>query len=146
MRNKYLKPYKTKGKSYWWLVEVHYIGGKLKWKKLRYWGINKPRAEYTKIIMPLDDGGPLDNLKIIWQTGDGKWHCKKVPKDYVLCQKRGYEELFWKIFFKDISGLIESEEGGIWITKALKRSEAMKNVKNGKAVDLIPESVLQRLK
>ena len=142
---KYLKAYKTKGRSYWWLVETHYESGKVHWKKLRYWGVNKPSLEYTLVIMPSDDGGPLDNLVIVWQTEDGKWHCRKAPRDYLFWQKRGQEKWFWESFSKDIKKLFNPEKEEMWITKASKQSEAIKSVKNGKATNMISWLVLQRI-
>ena len=145
MTTKYLKAFKTKGRRYWWLVEAHREGGKVLQKKIKYWGVNRPGEKYRLILMPLDDGQPLDDLWLIWQTDIKVWHWQKRG-DFSFWYGRGQEEWFWKSFLVYVLSLYDADVEDVWITRASNRSNAIQNVKEKRATELSEVLVLLRLK
>jgi hypothetical protein len=145
---KYLKLFKNGNRSYWWLIESYREGSKVTHKKLRYWGVKKPGEDYQKIIMPLDDGGPLDDLWVIWQAETNRWHGWR-RRDFMFWFKQDKEEVFWRSFKKGIEGINNKSGSEIWLTRAPNRSQAIKNVKEKLAINIVrwiaPWIVLSRM-
>jgi hypothetical protein len=136
MASKNLKAYKTKGRPYWWLIEAHREGGRLLQTKLKYWGVNKPGGGYHHILMSLDDEKPLDDLSLVWRTKTGAWHWQRRG-DFKYWLNRGQEKYFWDSFYNRVRSLWGEGVKRVWITRSPNRNEAIKNVKEGRAKEIL---------
>jgi hypothetical protein len=145
MGAKYIKPYRSNRNTYWWLVETWREGGKQQWKKLRYFGRNKPGDDYQELIFPFDDGGDL-SLALVWKAKSGRW-CWRKHGDYPYWFENGLEKYYWDSLFKSVNDIYMIDRSDIYLTKANSKSEAIRKAKNAhERIELTCRLVMRTLR
>lgn len=141
----YLKAYKNNGRIYWWLAEAHRNGKKVVQKKLRYFGVNRPSEIYSLFLMKLDDKQPLNELWLVWQKEPKVWVTKQRT-DFTYWYKLGQETWFWILIFRTVAHIYSGGVEEVWLTKAQNKKDAILNVKNNRATNLVESLETLKLK